>query len=1048
MIPHRVKLSGFLSYTDEQDIRFGGAAVWMLAGTNGSGKSSVFDAVTYALFGHHRGGSQNAAELINKDSSALAVEFDFKLDGRLFRAKRTLRRSQKGAISGTQQMFALPKGVADDSDAWDAVADTTKKVDFDKWVHEHVGLDYETFTSSVLLLQGKAEKLLDSKPSGRAEVLAGIVDLGRYQRLHEKANAKKLGLKGQLDTLAAQIEGVPEVSDMEYVGAALRIGECEHGRVDVQKRIDDLSGLELQARRWEDADARHRQAEGKLKTAESLLTDAVRIEARFNKLTELRAVVPVIGTVAGALQDLRTSKGRVKELERRRDEAKVAQADADREQEKSKRQVVQHKQTLTADEKKLADGNARLRVLAVVLNTLKMVATAEADVRRLTDDAAALPANPDAEVAAAQAAVDRLTDLARVLPILERVNTERHDLAQALRKAQDGQTQLGELKAKGKAKATEQTTLTPEQAAAKEAKTAADEQLGKAKSLVEQAAAALAEFDTHAGEKTCRSCGSPLTAKHFADEKAKRADALRRAEGAQKDAISAGKMATEKDRDLTARLAKLATEVADLRELYTAKNGELKQADADAKRLRDSLTLRYAELPDPYKSRIAPSQPADWSATHYPERDELAVLRRDVEQLDTTRRVLRTATDTQAKARDLRTRLDTATTQLTALRATLPPGDSMTLRAEHATLTAAEKTLIETIQALKKAIETAEREADKRGRDAHDAAHTQTEIAGKLTTEEVTRKHCTDTIERALRGLTDKWRTTAENAGMGEYAAFKGELDTLIADGVEAKAKQLEQARLSLAALREDIERLSAEAAEFPPEAKRSPADIRTEVVAARKEYEDRDRDLREAQKHRDKLDGHRERRATLGADAIRLDGEHNRYKLLSELLGRDRLQRHLVRQAERQIVDFANAVLDRLSGGQLFLKLVGGSDGAGTDRALDMECANRVTGGAPINVTFLSGSQRFRVAVSLALAIGQYASRLHRPIESVIIDEGFGCLDRQGRQVMIQELQNLRGHLNCILLVSHQEEFADAFADGYRFELQNGATRVSRFQR
>ena len=40
------------------------------------------------------------------------------------------------------------------------------------------------------------------------------------------------------------------------------------------------------------------------------------------------------------------------------------------------------------------------------------------------------------------------------------------------------------------------------------------------------------------------------------------------------------------------------------------------------------------------------------------------------------------------------------------------------------------------------------------------------------------------------------------------------------------------------------------------------------------------------------------------------------------------------------------------------------------------------------------------------------------------------------------------RGHLHCILLVSHQEEFADAFPDGYRFELQNGATRVSRFER
>ena len=48
MIPQRVKLSGFLSYKDEQEVRFDGSQLWMLSGTNGSGKSSIFDAVTYA----------------------------------------------------------------------------------------------------------------------------------------------------------------------------------------------------------------------------------------------------------------------------------------------------------------------------------------------------------------------------------------------------------------------------------------------------------------------------------------------------------------------------------------------------------------------------------------------------------------------------------------------------------------------------------------------------------------------------------------------------------------------------------------------------------------------------------------------------------------------------------------------------------------------------------------------------------------------------------------------------------------------------------------
>ena len=82
MIPQRIELKGFLCYQDGQEVRFDGAAtLWMLSGLNGSGKSSIFDAVTYALFGHHRGGGQHAHELINKDSEALLVEFDFLLDG-------------------------------------------------------------------------------------------------------------------------------------------------------------------------------------------------------------------------------------------------------------------------------------------------------------------------------------------------------------------------------------------------------------------------------------------------------------------------------------------------------------------------------------------------------------------------------------------------------------------------------------------------------------------------------------------------------------------------------------------------------------------------------------------------------------------------------------------------------------------------------------------------------------------------------------------------------------------------------------------------------
>src|SRR2546423_12470272 len=150
----------------------------MLAGLNGSGKSAIFDAVTYALFGHHRGGATGAAELINKESDGLAVEFDFLLDGELHRVKRTLTKGAKGNTSATQQVLHFrPPADGARAGKWDPVPDTGRKVEFDTWIRDRVGLNYETFTSSVLLLQGKSEKLLDSSPRGRFEVLPGIVAL-------------------------------------------------------------------------------------------------------------------------------------------------------------------------------------------------------------------------------------------------------------------------------------------------------------------------------------------------------------------------------------------------------------------------------------------------------------------------------------------------------------------------------------------------------------------------------------------------------------------------------------------------------------------------------------------------------------------------------------------------------------------------------------------------------------------------------------------------------------------------------------------------------
>ena len=172
------------------------------------------------------------------------------------------------------------------------------------------------------------------------------------------------------------------------------------------------------------------------------------------------------------------------------------------------------------------------------------------------------------------------------------------------------------------------------------------------------------------------------------------------------------------------------------------------------------------------------------------------------------------------------------------------------------------------------------------------------------------------------------------------------------------------------------------------------------------------------------------------------------RHRKLNAWLGKDGLLRELVRDAEREIVQHAQDTLRTLSGGDLEIELQEASDGK--DEAL-MLVVRRAGDPEPIPVKFLSGSQKFRVAVAIAVAIGKFAAgpAAAKPLESVIIDEGFGSLDKDGLAAMRDELENLKNaqSLQRVILVSHQEEFTKSFPTGYRLSPGDNGTVATRFR-
>ncbi|HLW68934.1 MAG TPA: SMC family ATPase [Gemmataceae bacterium] len=1040
MIPKRIKLSGFLCYREEQEISFDGSSLWMLSGVNGSGKSSVFDAVTYALFGHHRGGSQGATELVTKGENGFSIEFEFTLDGGLYQMRRTLRRRATGTPASTQQINIWR------DDKWLPVADTHRRADFDDWVRDHIGLNYETFTSSVLLLQGRAEKLLDSTAKGRAEVLASIVDLERYQRLHERADAQKKEYKGHVETLQFQLAALPEVTEMELLAAANRIELAEEASGQAQAEVERLQALEFQARQWAEVERRLAAAHARRQEAGALLQEAETIQRQLRRLQELREVLPHVQVICQQRREVEQSESRTQELLQQVHDwsEKAEKNDHLLAQVRLQRENLQKR--LASDEKQAQDLARQLPELSAALERVKLAEQRREELQRLEGELARLPADVAERVLNAQKIVDELVGLQHALSPLSRLFQQREELRRSLQTLTLAQMEEKSIEARGKELKARHDEIKPHLDSARAGLKICEEKLASEKALWQQANGLCSEFEMLEGSKICRACGQPLTPKHYKEERGRREKERYEAEMRVRQAQDEWQTAREAEQNFGEQFQKNEQELLAAREAFRDSQKLAQQGLKDSERLKSDCERAYQELPEPFRSRVAASPPADWPATTYPAASDVEAAKRTAHNLAAARRDLEQARAGQTRWSNLNAQLGALRQALDDLAATLPR-NPQEVRREFVRLDAEQKALAGQLLASREAEKEVQNELDRLHREREAVQQAVAERQGKLQTEEITRRHCQQALISARKALTPDWQQQADHVALAELNHLRAEKEDLEKSDVEARADQLRQVQIELESLKQTVIDLEKEREQFPAEARRQAGAIQVELQQARVSATGRVEELHAARTERNQLESRRQQREQLRAQLGEAEREWNRYKLLSELLGRDRLQRHLVRQAERQIVDYANNVLDRLSSGQLLLRLSGTDDGA-ADRALELEAYNRATGQSPINVAFLSGSQRFRVAVSLALGIGQYASRQHRPIESVIIDEGFGCLDRQGRQVMIQELQNLRGHLHCILLVSHQEEFADAFATGYRFELADGHTRVTRIQK
>jgi len=199
MIPLRLELKNFLAYRSPDPVRFDGIHLACLVGPNGAGKSSLLDAITWALWGEAR--AKRDDELVHMGQSDMLVQLDFEQEGTNYRVIR--RRSRKGRGTGSLDLFSVIDGQPN------TLSEPSIRETQDK-INRLLRLDYETFTSSAFLQQGKADAFTTKAPAQRKQILADILGLAQWEHYEEAAKETLKTIANELSVIEQRIKDIDE----------------------------------------------------------------------------------------------------------------------------------------------------------------------------------------------------------------------------------------------------------------------------------------------------------------------------------------------------------------------------------------------------------------------------------------------------------------------------------------------------------------------------------------------------------------------------------------------------------------------------------------------------------------------------------------------------------------------------------------------------------------------------------------------------------------------------------------------------------------------
>ncbi|AJI09370.1 SMC family ATPase [Bacillus cereus] len=307
MRPIQLIMTAFGPYKQKEVIDFddlGEHRIFAISGNTGAGKTTIFDAICYVLYGEASGEERSDTSMLRSqfadDNVYTSVELTFQLKGKRYEIKRQLGHKKQGNKTITGHAVELYEVI--DEEKVPAV-DRFHVTDVNKKVEDLIGLSKHQFSQIVMLPQGEFRKLLTSETENKEEILRRIFKTDRYKLMRELLDQKRKQWKDVLQEKQKERELyfrnvfklpirdgaiLETLVEQEHVNTHQVVEALEQETAVYKAEVEQLQvEQDIQTKQLKDAETRFHAA----KSVNEKFIDLQQKNEKYNTLQENRTVI-------------------------------------------------------------------------------------------------------------------------------------------------------------------------------------------------------------------------------------------------------------------------------------------------------------------------------------------------------------------------------------------------------------------------------------------------------------------------------------------------------------------------------------------------------------------------------------------------------------------------------------------------------------------------------------------------------------------------------------------------------------------------------------